>query len=148
MIFDSIKNLRAYSAVIPHAEEIADYIEKTDFASLEIKGGYEVCEGVTMNLAEYAPADGGDYEAHRLYHDLQYAIKGCERIDVIPTEKGLDSNGYQPDIEFFKAADCNPSTASIDEGYFAFLAPQDAHKPCIKSSTETILKAVFKIRID
>lgn len=148
MIYDSIKNLRAYSAVIPHAQEIADYIEKTDFESMERKGGYPVCEGVTVNLAEYTPGKGSDYEAHRLYHDLQFAIRGCERVDVIPTEKALDSKGYNPDAEFFPAGDCAVTSAALDEGMFVFLAPQDAHKPCIKSSTETIFKAVFKIRID
>ncbi len=148
MIYDNIRNLRAYSAVIPHAQEIADYIEKTDFEAMERKGGFPVCEGVTMNLAEYAPGEGSDYEAHRQYHDLQLAVRGCERIDIIPTDKAINSKGYKPDAEFFSAGDCSVTSAALDEGMFAFLAPQDAHKPCIKSTTDTILKAVFKIRVD
>ena len=38
-------------------------------------------------------------------------------------------------------------TAFAAGGTTVFLAPDDTHKPCIKMNSETIKKAVFKIKI-
>lgn len=146
MIFDKIENLRQYAGIDERFNAIADFIEKNNLKAIQA-GGYEVCDGVKVNISEYEPALGGDYEAHRCFNDLQYAITGGEAIDVIPASEGRESTGYKPDIEFFKEKNCEVSRIALDEGTFAFLAPQDAHKPCIKTSCDKIRKAVFKIEI-
>lgn len=146
MIFDKIENLRLYAGIDERFNAIADFIEKNDLKAIPT-GSYEVCDGVKVNIAEYEPALGGDYEAHRCFNDLQYAIIGGEAIDVIPTSEGRESTGYKPDIEFFKKKTCEASRIALDEGTFAFLAPQDAHKPCIKTNCNKIRKAVFKLEI-
>lgn len=147
MIFDKIENLKLYSKLDPRFDAIADFIAKNDMKTMET-GSYEVCDGVKVGISEYEPALGGDYEAHRCYNDLQYAITGNEAIEVIPTADARNSTGYQPDIEFFTDKVCGASKIALDEGTFVFLAPQDAHKPCIKTSSDKIRKAVFKIKID
>lgn len=146
MIYDKIENLRQYAGIDERFNAIADFIEKNDLKTIPT-GSYEVCEGVKAGISEYAPALGGDYEAHRCFNDLQYAITGCEAIDVVPASDCRESTGYKPDIEFFKEKTCGVSRVSLDEGTFAFLAPQDAHKPCIKTTSNKIRKAVFKIEI-
>ncbi len=146
MIFDTAKNLKLYSEFNPAFAAIADFIEKNDLKSMEC-GGYDVAEGIKVNIAEYEPATGGDYEAHREYHDLQLAITGEEAIDVLPIEFATDSTGYKPDMEFFKGQTVAATRVALTEGTFAFLAPADTHKPCIKMGTEKIKKAVFKIKI-
>ena len=143
MIYDKIENLRNYKGTIPHCEEIAAFVEAN---GLEC-GSYEVCDGVKVGISEYAPALGGDYEAHREYHDLQFAIKGGEFIDIIPVSCGLDATDYKPDILFFKDKSCLETRVALNEGTFAFLSPDDAHKPCVKSDCDNIRKAVFKIKI-
>lgn len=146
MIFDKIENLKLYSGMDERFTAIADFISANDMKTMA-PGGYEVCDGVKVSISDYAPGEGGDYEAHRCFNDLQYAITGGEAIDVIPTADARESTGYKPDIEFFKEKVCGATRVSLDEGTFAFLAPQDAHKPCIKTDSETIRKAVFKIAI-
>lgn len=146
MIYDTAKNLKNYSALNPHFEEIAKFIEENDMKALEC-GSYDVAEGVKVGISEYEPANGGDFEAHRDYHDLQYSITGGEYIDVLPIEFAKDSTGYKPDIEFFTAQAAQAARVALTEGTFVFLAPNDTHKPCIKMNSDKIKKAVFKIKI-
>lgn len=146
MIFDKISNLRNYKNADPHFEEIIRFVAENDMSKMEC-GSYDVSADVKVNIAEYEPGAGGDYEAHRNFHDLQYSICGGETIEVIPTECGRNSGGYTPDIEFFKEKTCNATSVALDEGTFAYLTPADAHKPCVKSTYAKIKKAVFKIPV-
>jgi YhcH/YjgK/YiaL family protein len=146
MICDTIDNLRKYAGVDPRFNAIADFVERNDLAAIA-DGSYEVCDGVKANISTYEPGSGGDFEAHREYHDLQYAITGGEAIEVIPTRFGAESKGYTPDIEFFPVRKCECTSIALEAGYFAFLAPEDAHRPCIRLHDGKIKKAVFKIKI-
>ena len=146
MIFDKIENLKLYSAFNSHFEDMAKFIEENDFAALPC-GSYDVGNGVKVNIAEYEPSGNNKFEAHRNFHDLQYAITGNEIIEVIPISDAADSTGYQPDMEFFTAQNCASTSVALEAGTFAFLAPQDAHKPCVKLTSDKIKKAVFKIPV-
>ena len=146
MIFDTAKNLKLFSAFNPAFDAIAKFVEENDLKTLEC-GSYDVAEGIRVSISEYEPATGGDYEAHRDYHDLQLAITGEEAIDVLPIEFAENSTGYKPDIEFFTAQTAAATRVALTEGTFAFLAPADTHKPCIKMGSDKIKKAVFKIKI-
>lgn len=146
MIYDTVKNLRLYSGFNPAFETIAKFIEENDLKTMPCES-FDVAEGIRVSIAEYEPNTGGNYEAHRDYHDLQLAITGEEAIDVLPIEFAKDSTGYKPDIEFFTSQTAQATRVALTEGTFAFLAPADTHKPCIKMGTDKIKKAVFKIKI-
>lgn len=146
MIYDIIENLKQYSGYDKRFENIAEFISSHDMKTIA-PGSYDVCEGVKVNISEYEPGTGGDYEFHKCFHDLQYAITGSEIIEVIPSSKGVNNIGYKYDIDFFTDKTCNATKVALDEGTFVFLTPDDAHKPCIKSNTDTIRKAVFKLEI-
>lgn len=146
MIYDKIENLKLYLAIDPAFGEIAKFIEENDLKAIEC-GGYDVSERVKVNISEYEPSTGGKYEAHREYYDLQYAICGEEAIDVLPLDFAENSTGYSPDVEFFASQSANATRVALVQGTFAFLAPADTHKPCIKTDSDKIKKAVFKIKI-
>lgn len=146
MIYDTAKNLKLYDGFNPAFGKIAEFIEKNDIKNLEC-GSYDVAEGIKVSISEYEPATGGDYESHRDFHDLQFAITGEEAIDVLPIEFARNSTGYKPDIEFFTEQTAAATRIALTEGTFVFLAPGDTHKPCIKMGTDKIKKAVFKIKI-
>ncbi len=146
MIYDTVKNLRKYAQFNSAFDAIADFVEKNDLKALDC-GSYDVAEGIKVGISEYEPSTGGDYEAHRDYHDLQLAICGGEYIDVLPIEFAENSTGYKPDIEFFTQQTAPATRVAVSEDTFVFLAPQDTHKPCIKMNSEKIKKAVFKIKI-
>ncbi|MEE1010802.1 MAG: YhcH/YjgK/YiaL family protein [Acutalibacteraceae bacterium] len=146
MIYDTAKNLRLYSSFNPAFEAIAKFVEENDLKNMPCDS-YDVAEGIRVSISEYEPNTGGNYEAHRDYHDLQFAITGEEAIDVLPIEFAENSTGYKPDIEFFTSQTAAASRVALTEGTFVFLAPADTHKPCIKMGTDKIKKAVFKIKI-
>lgn len=146
MIYDTMKNLKNYFSLNPAFEVIEKFVEENDMKALEC-GSYEVAEGIKVGIDEYQPENGGDFEAHRDFHDLQYAIVGGEYIDVLPLEFATDSTGYNPDVEFFKGQTEEAARMALSEGTFLFFAPDDAHKPCIKMNSEKIKKAVFKIKV-
>ncbi len=146
MIFDKIENLKLYSAFNKHFDAMAEFIEENDFAALPC-GSYDVGDGVKVSISEYEPAGNDKFEAHRNFHDVQYAIAGGEIIEVVPTSDAAESSGYKPDIEFFTAQKCESTVVALEAGTFVFLAPQDAHKPCIKLNSTKIKKAVFKIPV-
>ena len=146
MIYDTAKNLREYASFNSAFEAIAKFIEENDLKAMEC-GGYDVAEGIKVGISEYEPGTGGDFEAHRDFHDLQYAICGEEAIDVLPIDFARNSTGYKPDIEFFTEQTAAATRVALTEGTFAFLAPADTHKPCIKTGSDKIKKAVFKIKI-
>ena len=146
MIFDKIENLRLYSAFNSHFDAMAKFIEENDFAALPC-GSYDVGDGVKVSIAEYEPAGNDKFEAHRNVHDGQYAITGDEIIEVVPTSEAAESSGYKPDIEFFTAQNCKSTVVALEADTFVFLAPQDAHKPCVKLASDKIKKAVFKIPV-
>ncbi|MBO5858742.1 MAG: YhcH/YjgK/YiaL family protein [Clostridia bacterium] len=50
-------------------------------------------------------------------------------------------------MEFFTAQNCESTCVALEAGTFVFLAPQDAHKPCVKLTSDKIKKAVFKIPV-
>ncbi len=148
MIFDRIEKLEIYKDADIHFEAIIAFLKENNFMKDMECGSYAVGNGVNVSIAEYEPATGGDYEAHRNFHDLQYAIIGGETIEVVPTEWAKNSKGYKPDIEFFSDKSCNATSVALDEGTFVYLTPGDAHKPCVKSSYSKIKKAVFKIPVE
>lgn len=146
MIYDKIENLNLYFGMNEKFEAIVKFVAENDMKAMEC-GGYDVAEGVTVGISEYEPGTGGDFEAHRNFHDLQYAISGEEAIDVLPIDFARNSTGYKPDIEFFTEQTAAATRVALTEGTFAFLAPADTHKPCIKTGSDKIKKAVFKIKI-
>ena len=147
MIFDTIENLNDYFKINPYFESIYRFIKNNNLKETEC-GSYDVCDGVQVNISEYEPGKGGDYECHRCFYDLQYAITGNEIIEVVPVKYCLKSTGYKPDIEFYTDKSVASNLILLNEGTFVFLAPKDAHRPCIKADSQVIKKAVFKIKIN
>lgn len=146
MIFDTIKNLGLYYSMDSRFKTAAEFVEKNDLKSMPC-GSYDIGDGVKLNLAEYEAGSGGDFEAHRDYHDLQFIVSGGEIIEMIPLEYALNSTGYKPDIEFFTDSSCPATRISLTEGTFGFFAPEDAHRPCIRLTDGKTKKAVFKIKV-
>jgi YhcH/YjgK/YiaL family protein len=97
----------------------------------------------------YGPSktlDEAKWESHRKYIDLQYVIKGEEKIEVAPVntatvitpyDETRDAANYTADGTYYIAM----------PGTFYLFFPQDAHRPNIKvDGYDLVKKLVIKIK--
>ncbi|MGY4539036.1 biofilm protein TabA [Mucilaginibacter sp. UYNi724] len=92
-------------------------------------------------------ADKASWESHRKYIDLQYVIKGKERIDVTDISKATVTNPYN---ETKDAANYTAGGVShtAEPGTFYLFFPQDVHRPNIKvAGYDVVKKLVIKIKV-
>ncbi|MHB8207981.1 NanQ anomerase/TabA/YiaL family protein [Mucilaginibacter sp.] len=98
----------------------------------------------------YGPSktlDEAKWESHRKYIDLQYVIKGEEKIEVAPVSSATvvtpynearDAANYTGDGMYYIAM----------PGTFYLFFPQDAHRPNIKvDGFDEVKKLVIKIKV-
>ncbi|QHS54141.1 DUF386 domain-containing protein [Mucilaginibacter sp. 14171R-50] len=91
--------------------------------------------------------DKAGWESHRKYIDLQYVIKGKERINVIDINKATITKPYS---ETSDAANYTAEGASYiaEPGTFFLFFPQDVHRPNIKvAGYDVVKKLVIKIKV-
>jgi len=126
------------------------FLRDTDLKNLA-KGRHEL-EGNDLyaSVDEYLTKNEEDarYESHLRYADIQYVISGEEKIGLLPLEKMQVTIPYdeEKDICFLTSAENNFHTASPDR-YFIFF-PEDAHRPCVKISENSMVKKiVIKVRL-
>ncbi|HZX58925.1 MAG TPA: YhcH/YjgK/YiaL family protein, partial [Mucilaginibacter sp.] len=115
-----------------------------------LKPGKYVIDGenvyATITDAPSKTFEQSAWESHRNYIDLQYVIRGKEKIGVAPVtsatvikpyDAGRDAANYNADGQFYIAA----------PGEFFLFFPGDAHRPNIKvDGYDTVKKLVIKIR--
>jgi biofilm protein TabA len=88
------------------------------------------------------------WEAHRNYIDIQYIVRGKEKIGVAPVSKATISSPFntEKDIGFFNLPEADSEYYVAEPGTFFIFFPQDAHRPCIRmEGTEADKKIVIKI---
>ncbi|MFD0765171.1 YhcH/YjgK/YiaL family protein [Mucilaginibacter lutimaris] len=91
--------------------------------------------------------DKAGWESHKKHIDLQYVIKGKERIDVVDINKATVTNPYN---EAKDAANYTAEGTSYiaEPGTFYLFFPQDVHRPNIKvDGYDVVKKLVIKIKV-
>jgi len=88
-------------------------------------------------------------EAHKKYIDIQYVVRGEEKMGVVPLSKTKISEAYNEakDVAFYTSSDCK-YYLTAPRIFFIFF-PDDAHQPCIKTAAgDAVKKVVVKLRVD
>lgn len=153
MIFDNIKNAHMYYGLGEKIKKGFEWILNNDLDSIDC-GRHEIEEGIYANVQELKTKlpHEAKFEAHREYTDIQYVIKGSERMDFCPIDNLESAIPYdkQKDVEFFSMNDQShfPGIASVRKGDFAIFFPEDAHAPMLTCSgdLEDIKKVIVKIK--
>jgi len=152
MIFDRLENCWRYEALHAHFAAAFAFLKKATEEQLPV-GRYELDgENLFAMVQEYQTlaADKSRMEGHRRYIDIQYLIRGNEKIEVIPLSKGTPTVPYseERDVGFFEDAE-SPVSLPIGAGEYAILWPEDLHKPgMMQGNAPTLVKkVVVKIRI-
>lgn len=147
MILDHIKNLENYAGSSIYAA--LQKIRATDFSALE-DITYEVDgRNLYFFIDSYPTRQENDTpEAHKKYIDIQYMIRGTEKMGVGQLEDMTEEVEARPlnDISFYHGP---MDHITVKEGMFAVFYPNDAHAPCISpdGKCEGVRKAVFKVKV-
>lgn len=151
MIFDTVKNMKFYSKMMPELEAIQKFV--LDFAAGKKENRRYDLDGdklfVTPSVYFPKEHEGAEYESHIKYADVQVMIKGKEYICVAPLEACKVTKPFEDggDIAFYESN--NGSLCLLNEGNFMVLYPQDAHMPCLKAEeSKEVTKLVFKVRVE
>ena len=132
MIKDKLTNADTYYGISERLKQGFEWLKNNDL--LNIPDGRYLIDGekIFANVQSYITKDDAPYEAHRRYADIQYMIKGLEKVGVTDylnctTDKEYDK---EKDIEFLHCNICS-SYQTLEEGEFLVFYPQDAHQPSL-----------------
>lgn len=151
MIFDNLSNLDLYKSLSPDIYEGLKFLREAD-ANIA-NGVYQLNPRVKAIVSEYEtkPQNENGYEAHRQYIDIQYTLRGQERIACLPIEKLTETKPYSQDGDcaLYSAATIHhPMEMTIGAGYFAIFYPQDGHMPQLSIDSPTkVKKVVVKVKL-
>lgn len=144
MIFDDYKNFNLYNI----DKEIIDFILNIN---PEISlGKHVISDKAYINIEEYKTRDFIKLEAHEKYIDIQFLIKGKEKVYTTDKEGLKVSEEYNPekDVAFYYTPIRNLNISYLEPNKFILLYPDDAHSPCTMiDAPMDVKKAIVKIKI-
>ena len=150
MIVDSLTNIEVYSKISDDIYEGLKFLQK---AKPAIDNGiYHIAKNVIAIVNEYYTVELFEkgYEAHKQVIDIQYPVRGLERVKWSPIE-GMDINiPYDPvnDRTFFKSPSPQRCHVDIGNGIFVIMFPGDGHSPQhFVDKPELIKKITVKVSI-
>ena len=131
-------------------ERVLEIIEELDLETVEC-GKYVVDDDIYYMVQEYETKypQEARYEAHQKYVDIQYIVKGVERMEFADTDKLKVAEAYNPEIDAVFLEDPKVIDACVVEaGDYRIFYPEDAHKPglCVGEPAK-VKKIVAKVRI-
>lgn len=132
--------------------EIMNILKAKDLLAME-PGKYQEAEDWYYLVQSYnsKPVDQCRLESHEKYVDIQWVLKGEERLDICAVD-GLEVEepySEEKDVTFFKAPESLMQMVLTDGGY-AVLYPENAHRPgraVDESCPCAINKIVVKVRL-
>ena len=152
MIKDTLKNSEFYYGLGERFQKAFEYLKTTNLSEKE-NGKYEIDgENIYVSVQDYntKPEEEGKFEAHKKYADIQFIVKGQEKLGYTDIKNCTNLTSYDEknDIEFLKNSENKNHFAYAKEGDFIVFFPQDAHMPCISINENSyVKKAVVKIKL-
>lgn len=149
MIIDKLTNSDLYCFENKRIKVAIDFLKETDFSKIE-DGKYEIDEeDIYYIKTKYLTKQTEEVqlEAHKKYIDVQFVLKGKEKIGYVPftSQKVFKEYDSENDYMLFDE-ECD--FLIFKEGMFAILFPEDLHKPgIIVNGAEEVKKVVIKVKI-
>ena len=148
MIYDSLSNISTYKDL---SQDIYSGLHFLQQVSPDIAvGTYQINSMVRAIVSEYETKVENEvsYEAHRKNIDIQYLLKGEERVACLPLDRLKETVPYseEKDAAFFTSS-LQPIEMTLGDGYFAIFFPQDGHMPqlCVNDEPMIVKKVVIKV---
>ena len=148
MILDTIQNADLYKSLDANLSLGLEYLQNTDFSSLEM-GKYQIKgDEVFAILQTYDTKEECDcrLEAHKKYVDIQYMVSGNEIMGVVPfANQEISEDLPNNDVTFYKGTG---APILVKEGSFTIFFQTDVHAPGIKAGASgKIVKVVVKVAL-
>lgn len=151
MISDNLNNAKQYFSLSEKIKRGFEFLLNSDLKNMQdgkhIIDGDEIYANVQTLITK--PVEEAKWEAHRKYIDIQYVIKGKEKMgygilsDFNETVVKYDDD---KDITFLNGKNYN--YIDVKEGNFVVFYPNDVHAPMLSvSNCEEIKKVIVKIKI-
>lgn len=150
MIYDKIKNIALYKGLSDDIYAGMRYLKEMN-PDVE-PGTYEINPRVKAFVSEYTTKSENEngYEAHQKNIDIQYLLRGTEKIACLPVDELQETQPYNPstDAAFYESNLRRLTLVLRPLTSFALFFPHDAHLPqlCI-DAPEEVKKVVIKIKI-
>ena len=149
MIIDSLKNAKFYYGLGERVEKGLKFLENTDLSEYK-NGKYEIDgEKVYVSVQDYETKllEQGKFEAHRKYLDIQYIIKGSERLGFGKIGEFSPAVDYdeEKDIAFFQGE--VEQLVKLYPGNCLVTFPEDLHQPKVRYDDNLVRKVVLKVKI-
>lgn len=150
MIVGTLSNINTYKALSPNIYAGLEFIKNAD-ATIAL-GEYPINEKVKAIVSEYKTVEVFErgYEAHKHVIDIQYPIRGMERVkwsDIKDMEINIPYD-EKKDRTFYKNPSPQGTHVDIGNGVFAIMFPEDGHSPQhYITEPELIKKITIKVSI-
>lgn len=128
-----------------------EIIEGLDWETVEC-GRYDVDDELYYSVQEYETKypEQARYEAHEKYVDIQYIVKGVERMEFAETSKLKVTEAYNPekDVKFLEEPKVIDASI-VEAGDYRIFYPEDAHRPglCVDNTPAKVKKILAKVLI-
>ncbi|MFT4155383.1 YhcH/YjgK/YiaL family protein [Parafilimonas sp.] len=150
MVVGTLSNIGTYKALSPDIYAGLEFLKNAD-ASIAL-GEYPINENVKAVVSEYKTVELFErgYEAHKHVIDIQYPVRGMERVKWSDIE-GMNIRipyDEKKDRTFYKDPSPQGTHVDIGNGIFAIMFPEDGHSPQhYITGPELIKKITIKVSI-
>lgn len=146
MIADHIANAERYAVLGSLFKQAFDFLRNQNLDALA-DGRHDLAGDSLFALVQgydTKPQSEGFWEAHRRYIDLQFIVRGVERIGYAPLHRmRLESYDESRDLAVL---DGDGDFLTLTDGCFLLLWPEDVHMPGLQAAQSApVRKIVFKI---
>lgn len=149
MIVDIIENAQEYYNLGKNFQKGFEFLKNTDLKNLD-NGKYEIDgDNIFVSIQDYntKPESEGKFEAHKKYADIQFIIKGEEKIGFTNVENCTPTTFYDDTNDIIFLEGKGDFIKAVENTFLIFL-PQDAHMPCISiDNSKYVKKAVVKVKL-
>lgn len=131
VLLDRLDNPAIVALLPARLKQAVDYLRSTNLMTLSL-GRHDLDGDRAFALVqEYTTRKPGEcvWEAHRMYIDVQYVVRGAERMGYANLAQAREREPYDSarDVAFFEPGE---DYVTVREGMLAIFGPEDVHAPC------------------
>lgn len=124
------------------------FLANNDLEQLPV-GNYAIIEGKCWaTVSEYVPkeVEKGNIESHRRFIDLQYTLRGNEKMGLAHDVEVRRDYNVERDVAFYTSTNIKYYPAGKDNFFLFF--PSDIHQPSVRGKGEVIESRKIVIKIE